>query len=191
MKLITKVGILTIVLLTTACAQFKIVKSTQTNVKGFTVTPATEWSKSPFEVGPNAEAWTMDGFNLNTMYVFGELSNGQTIFNNVDESLPMPKFRPDMLPNELEDLVKTSIVNLNYGGLTIQSKNVRPEPLGDQIAFRFEIEFFDPDGLKKSGDIMIWVKEEKLYGMMFIAPTMHYYNVYKANLEQTFNSIKA
>lgn len=189
MKIFHKIFVISAILLTTSCAQFKLVPASQLNVKGFSVKPATTWSKSPFQPGKKVELWTIDGYSLNQMMVFGEVEDGEPLLKEVNKELPMPKFRANMLPNELEDLIKTSIINQEDGKLKITTKNVRPQQLGEQIAFRFEFEYFNGDGLKKNSDVIVWVKEEKLYGMMFTAPSLHYYESYKAALEQTYNSI--
>ncbi|MCC2608151.1 hypothetical protein [Planctobacterium marinum] len=191
MKLIKKILIVSAVLLVTSCAQFKLIPASELKVKGFSVLPATSWSKSPFEPGEKAEVWTIDGYSLNQMLVFGEIKEGETLLKETSKELPMPKFRAEMLPNELEDLVKTSIINQEDGTLKIETKNVRPQQIGEQVAFRFELEFFDANGLKKNSDVIVWVKDKQLFGMIFTAPTLHYYESYKPALNKTYNSIKA
>lgn len=174
----------------TACAQYKLIKKQSVSVNGITVTPTIEWNKSPANIGKNVEIWTVDGHSLNEFLILGGIPSGNSLFKTNNKELPMPAFKADMLPNELEDLVLTSLNNLMGGKLELTASNMRPENFAGEMGFRFNVNYFTEDGLAKQGDIVVSVRDGKLFGLVFIAAKMHYYTKYQAEIDSLIKTAK-
>ena len=185
-----KIIIISTVILLTACAQFKLVKTEPINVHGITILPETTWNKSPWDIGKNTQVWTADGHSLNELIFIGNVKTGEKLFKANNKELPMPSFDASMLPNELQDLITSSIKNLMGGKISINAQNVRPQEFSGNMGFRFNVSFFTEDGLEKKGDIIMAIKDDQLFAIAFIAAKLHYFSKYEKSVDQMFKTAK-
>ena len=184
-----KITTLFLCLFLASCVSYKLVKTQSVNVKGINVTPTVAWNKSPWAPGKNVEVWTADGQSLNEVIFIGGIENGKTLFEARNKELPMPKFSSTMLANELETLTLSSFKNLYGGQIDLKSSNMRPHMIGDQMGFRFNLSYFTEDGLEKSGDVLVSVKDDRFYAVVFIAAKLHYYDKYQPSVDAMLNSV--
>lgn len=188
-KMITRGLLVATVLSLSACVQYSLVPAnTAVQAQGFTVTPGSDWNKSPFPPGPKVQTWTTDGEQLNQLMLIGKVSEGESLFKSPSKSIPMPSFKSDMLPFDIEALVRTSLKNLAGGELTINTQGLKPAKFGEQNGFRFEVSYFTQQGLLKHGDVLAAIKDEQLYLMIFTAAKTHYYQAQLPEVEQLFQS---
>ncbi|MCY7294951.1 hypothetical protein [Alteromonas sp. a30] len=177
------------ILFLSSCAGYKLINAKSVNVKGMNVQPQTMWSKTPDSLGNNVELWTVDGRQLNQLIFIGALANNQRLFTPPSKELPMPVFKAGMLPNEMQDLVSSSLKNLYGGDVDITTSNLRPTEVAGQIGFRFNLSYFTKNGLAKQGDVLVLEKDKRLYSMIFIATKLHYFDKHAPEFDHMANSI--
>ncbi|KID57534.1 hypothetical protein JF50_10105 [Pseudoalteromonas luteoviolacea] len=173
----------------TSCAAFKLVKPQSATVHGITLTPTSSWNKVNGNPHKKSQLWTKDGLALNELYIIGNIANGETIFKSSNKELPLPSFKAGMLPNELEEFVKTSLKNSHGGSINVNTESMAPQMIGEDVGFRMELSYFLEGGLKKSVDALVAVKNDKLYMVMYISPSLHYAERYKAEVNSIFGSV--
>jgi len=162
-------------LVVSGCAQYSLVSAGTQKVGDLTVNPQSEWSKAANSgLGPKTILWTKDGSQLNRLVFFNGIANGKSIYTSYSRELPLPKFRTDMLPNELAELVEGTIRNRNGGKVDARTSNLRPQKVGEEVGFRFDLAYTNVDGLDKAGEVVAITKSDKLYMIMFDAAALHY-----------------
>ena len=102
----------------------------------------------------------------------------------------MPEFRANMLPNELMELVVTSLKNSSGGELVIDATNLRPQRLQGSIGFRFDMSYYDSNGLARRADCIMVKKDDRLNLIIFSAAGMHYYPKEAAEVDSIFSSLQ-
>ncbi|TQV74184.1 hypothetical protein FKG94_16385 [Exilibacterium tricleocarpae] len=183
--------ILTLFILSlSGCVQYSLVPAKTTTGGGIQITPSIAWNKAPSQYNPgkNTEVWTADGQSLNQLVFVGGVSTGSPIFKQPNKNIPMPAFSSDMLPNEIEEMVETSIKNRYNGQVAVDTSNLRPAKFGDNRGFRFNVEYFTVNGLQTKGDVIASIKDDQLYMIIFTAAGMHYYDKYIGEVEKLFAS---
>lgn len=175
----------------TACVQYTLIPANQTvSYKSINITPSGNWNKSPAKPGTNVEVWTRDGEAINQLMLIGDISVGQALFKQPSKGTPMPVFKSDMLPDDIQTLVKTSIQNLSAGQLTITTRNLRPVSVGEDFGFRFDFDFYTSSGLHKKGDVLAAIKNNQLYVIIYSASSTHYYDAYQSDIEAMFSGVQ-
>lgn len=188
-KFISSLLITVCALLLAACQPYSLVRANSpAKLNGFSVTPGEEWSKASYKMGPKAVTWTSNGEVLDQLILIGDINNGESLFKNTNKDLPMPSFSSDMLPFDVETLVKTSLKNTASGEIDVKTENLQPADFGNVSGFRFNISFFTANGLLKTGDVLGAVKDGKLYLMIYAAADMHYYKTRLPEVEKVFAS---
>lgn len=177
-------------LLLASCASYKLVEpATPVTVKGMQIQPRIAWNKAPHAPGNYVEVWTADGHQLNELILVGQVDEGTSLFELPNKELPMPAYKAGMLPNEMEDLVTTSLKNWYGGELDISTANLRPMDVAGQIGFRFNLDFYTKDGLAKRGDVVVVEKDNRFYSMILIGTKIHYYDSLAEEFEMMANSL--
>ena len=188
-NLIKRLAVVGLISALAGCVQYSLVTAgSAVAAKGITVTPSMDWNKSPANLGKKAEVWTHDGESLDQLIFIGGISEGEALFNSQNKALPMPTFNPTMLPNDVEDLVKTSLKNLAGGELQIDTSNLKPAQFGDAFGFEFELDYFEKSGLKKRGNAFVAIKNEQLYMILFTAADLHYFGEHLPEVRKLFES---
>ena len=174
-------------ILLTGCVQYSLVSSNQlATPQSISVVPSGDWNKSPVKMGKKTEIWTRDGEALNQLIFVGGVNDGESLFKEMNKDIPMPTFSPDMLPNDIEDLVSTSIKNLANGTIEVNTSNLKPSQVGESFGFRFNFDFYTESGLYKKGDALAAIKDDQLYVIIFIATSLHYYDAYLPEINDIF-----
>lgn len=185
-----KIFITLILLLLTSCSVFKLIKPVTVSAHGIEITPVTSWSKMNLNPHKKSDIWTKDGFGLNELFIIGNIADGETIFKSVNKELPLPQFKSNMLPNELEEFIKTSFKNNYNGKITVKTESLEPYMLGNDVGFRLQLSYYLESGLAKDIDAVMSIKNGKLFLVMYIAPQIHYSEKYRTEINEIFKSIK-
>lgn len=122
---------------------------------------------------PSVRLLTMDGPMLNRLYLVGGLSRGQGLIKAVSKEKPVPTYRADMSPSELAEFTADTVVALGYQ--RVQTAKLRPAKFGAVDGLRFDIKAQTDSGLEISGVAQLCEDKEKLFLVLYLAPTEHYF----------------
>jgi hypothetical protein len=144
------------------------------------VTPSTTWNAAPAMVVPNtrksAQTWTQDGLLLNRISIIPAVPDGESVFVSRDKDVALPVFKADMLPNEIEELVESSLVKFfGEGNAVVNTSGLRPQRFGDNNGFIFDFEASLTDSPDYRGMVGAFIANDHLYLVMYSAAEPHYY----------------
>jgi len=183
-----RIAALLAVFLCAGCTIYSLVNPGRVEIGNtFAVHPDFSWSK--FEFGKN-ETWTVDGMGLQSIQFTKGIKDGDTLYEPrfVKETSPMPEFDKNMSPIEIKDfIIATSTA---VGALNIVETNFQPIKLASIDAFRAEFSYTMEDGLDRQGFAIGFVREEKLYVIMYSGAKLHYYGKHKDDVERMLNTIE-
>lgn len=131
---------------------------------------------------------TIDGWGLNRLYVIDGLNSGQYIVRAARKEQPTPTFKAGMTPTEQVEFVAESVAALGYQ--RVETENLRPAKVGDKDALRADIVAKTPEGLDISGVTQIAEVNGRLYVILYLAPTEHYFRATQAEVESVMNSAR-
>ncbi len=145
------------------------------------VTVDDDWNLAPARFTPasrkQSRTWTQDGLLLDRLLIIPAVADGETLFVSHSKSAALPVFHADMLPNEIEELVESSIVKLyGEGQSAVSTSNLRPQGFGEHGGFMFDIEAAITESPDYRGSVGAFVVDEKLYMVVFLAAEPHYFN---------------
>jgi hypothetical protein len=93
------------------------------------------------------------------------------------KSAALPIFKADMLPNELEELVESSIVKLfGEGAAVVSTANLRPHRYGENAGIRFDLDITVSDSAPYKGTVGAFIAREHLYLIYFLGVLPYYYD---------------
>ena len=151
------------------------------------------WNRAPGMSTPSvrsgAETWTKDGMLLDRLVISPAIPDGQPIMVSRNKSAALPVFRKDMLPNELEELVESSIVKLfGEGSAVVSTSNLRPHRYGDITGIRFDLEATVTESPPYRGTVGAFIAGDKLYLMYFLAAVPYYHDKHIREAEAVIQS---
>jgi len=157
------------------------------------VTADQNWNKAPSTLTPLARSqtrtWTQDGLLLDRLIIIPGVADGEPIFNSRDESDALPVFRTDMLPNEIEALVESSIVKFfGEGQSAVSTSNLRPQGFGEYGGFMFDFAAAITESPDYRGLVGAFIVDDKLYMVIFLAADPYYYDKYAARADAIIKS---
>jgi hypothetical protein len=162
-----------------ALAAYKLISAnTSVNVgkSALTVTPPEAWNRLPGMVGKKAEAWTLDGLNLNEVTFFGGIASGETLVRERNKKdKPLPKFSASMLAPDVIGMYETTLRGVTDTAQYATDK-VEPATFAGQPGFRFNFSYTVGDEVKRKGEGIGAIISGKLYMMVFASPQTHYYD---------------
>ncbi len=203
MRLLPALLLLTIL---AACGgQYSLVKTDRQVIgQAYSVEPQLEWSRQSvrFPVDPKwqetgettrafhfYEIWTVDGFRLQSLFLFEGVPDGDPLFPRTDipqERLPV--FRGTMQAGEVSQFVVASLSQL--GNNAIEARNLRPASFGTLPGFRFELAYFSQTGLKFDGMAVGTVNRGILHLILFTGARSYHFPKYRDAVERLFDSIE-
>lgn len=159
------------------------------------VTAGNGWNLAPpgFVGGSRkgAQTWTQDGLALNRLVLIPGVPDGETLLVDRQNQAALPSFRSDMLPNELEELVESTLVKyFGEGTATVSTANLRPQTFGDARGVMFDVSAQLAESPDYKGTIGAFVADEKLYTIWYIAADPHYYDKHAEAAESIIRSAK-
>lgn len=151
------------------------------------------WNLAPYNTGgggrKNAQAWTRDGLLLDRLVFIPAVPDGESIIVSRDKSAALPTFRKDMLPNEIEELVESTIVKyFGEGQAAVSTSKLRPHSYGGQRGFMFDINAVVTDSPMYNGVVGAFIADEKLYLMWFMGAEPFYYEKHLSEAEAVIRS---
>ena len=125
----------------------------------------------------DAQTWTRSGVLLDRFYVIPAVKDGQPLFKQQDQSEALPVFLTGMLPNELMELMESSVVKLfGESNSFVSTANLRPYRFGETPGVLFDFEATVVDGPKYKGVVGMIKTGDELYVMMYPGADPHYFD---------------
>lgn len=189
MNVLRQVTILAAALTMTACAtqSYTLVPPGAVNVGDLQVAAQQSWNKAPEGTGASRKAtemWTRDGLLLDRLIIIPAVPDGESIFQERDKQAALPKFRADMLPNEIEELTESSITKLfGEGQASVETSNLRPQRYGNDRGMMFNMDIKVTDSPDYRGLAGAFIADRKLYLMMYIAADPFYFDKHVDEVE--------
>ena len=185
MNMIRRIFWLVPIALTGCVAGFTLVAPGMVVVEDLNVQVDQSWNRAPSSqvaMGrQGAEGWTHDGMLLDQLVIIPAVPDGEAVFYTRERTAALPVFRRDMLPNEIEELVESSLGKyFGEGQAVVSTRNLRPYRYGDQPGVRFDVAASVTDSPDYRGTVGAFVANEKLYLMFFLAAVPHYYDKHLA-----------
>jgi hypothetical protein len=139
------------------------------------------WNSVPAYLTPAAredtQTWTRNGVLLDRFYVIPAVKEGQPIFKQQEESEALPNFQAGMLPNELMELMESSVVKLfGEGNSVVSTSNLRPYRFGESPGILFDFEATIVDGPKYKGVVGMVENGDELYVLMYLGADPYYFD---------------
>ena len=181
------------VALTGCVVPFSLVTPGVVAVEDLTVQASSGWNHAPVHQRPFARkesvAWTKDGLLLDRLVFIPGVPDGEPLLATREKTAAMPVFRADMLPNELEELVESSIVKFfGEGQAVVNTENLRPHRFGDNRGVLFDLSATVTDSPEYRGLVGAFIADDRLYVMYFLGATPHYYGKHIAEAEAAIKS---
>jgi hypothetical protein len=172
---------------------YSLVTAGPVMIQDLNVRADTGWNRAPGMSTPSvrsgAETWTKDGMLLDRLVISPAIPDGQPIMVSRNKSAALPVFRKDMFPNELEELVESSIVKLfGEGSAVVSTSNLRPHRYGDITGIRFDLEATVTESPPYRGTVGAFIAGDKLYLMYFLAAVPYYYDKHIKEAEAIIQS---
>lgn len=114
---------------------------------------------------------TVNGPFLDRLYAM-TLEPGESMFPPRDRNAPRVAFRSDMTDTELVEFVTDSLAQTFEAP---EAQALRPQNIGSTAGVRFDIATRTQEGLNFSGTALVARANGKFNGLIFLAPTEHYY----------------
>lgn len=167
---------------------------TRTVGEKLSVNASAGWNLAPAYAAAGrkgAETWTQDGLLLDRLVFVPAIPDGQPIFTSNDKSAALPPFRKGMLPNEVEELMESSIVKyFGEGQAAVSTSNLRPHTFGEHRGYLFDIEAVVTDSPSYRGVVGAFIVDDELYIMWFVGAEPYYYGKHLAEAEAIIRSAR-
>lgn len=153
------------------------------------------WNQAASTMSPfsrkDAQVWTRDGLLLNRLLIIPAVPAGEPIFSVPSKTAALPVFRTDMLPNEIEELVESSMVKLlGEGASTVSTSNLRPVKYGERRGVMFDFTGRLTDGPDYKGLVGSVVANDQLYLMIYFGADPHYFDKHRDEAEAMIRSVR-
>lgn len=164
------------------CAtSFTLVSPGMVAIEDLQVRADAGWNKAPAarvsSARQGSQTWTRDGMLLDRLVFIPAVADGEAIMVSRNPSAALPVFKADMLPNELEELVESSMVKLfGEGNAVVSTANLRPHRFGDRTGVRFDVDATVTDSPPYRGTVGAFIANERLYVVYFLAATPYYFD---------------
>lgn len=136
-----------------------------------------------------AQIWTRDGLLLDRLAFIPGILDGETLLISRDKGAALPTFSKDMLPNEVEELVESSIVKyFGEGQAAVATSNLRPHKFGEQRGYMFDLDAVVTDSPRYKGVVGAFIANDELYIMWYIGAMPFYFDKHRADAEAIIRS---
>ena len=179
-----------------SCAiSYTLVAPATISLDGLQLAPVRAWNRAPRQVTPylrrNAEVWTRDGLLLDRLIVIPGVADGATLFVSRQKDAAFPVFRASMLPNELEELVESSVAKLfGEGNAAVETAGLRPHRFGEHRGVLFNLTVKVSDGPDYKALVGAFVAREELHSVMYFGAEPYYYDKHLADAEQLITAAR-
>ena len=189
------IPMLLVVFLGGCATAFTLVGPGSVAVGDLQVTANSSWNKAMSTMTPYArrdtQVWTSDGLLLDRLMIIPAIAEGEALFKTTEKDVALPVFRANMLPNEVAELVESSIVKvLGEGDVAVSSSGLRPQKFGDERGALFDMHAELGDGPDYRGVAGGFVANDKLYLVIFLGADPHYADKHRAAAEALIKSAR-
>jgi hypothetical protein len=162
-------------------------------IDNMNVNAGSGWNLAPSYAGgrdrKNAQRWTQDGLLLDRLVFIPRIPDGEPLAVSRSKDAALPAFRKDMLPNELEELVESTIVKyFGEGQAAVSTSNLRPHRYGEHRGVLFDIDAVVTESPTYKGVVGAFIASEELYVMWYIAADPYYYGKHLPDAEAVIRS---
>lgn len=138
-----------------------------------------------------AQTWTKDGMLLDRLTFIPAVADGEALLQSQRKDAALPVFRKDMLPNEIEELVESTIVKqYGEGNAAVTTSNLRPHRFGEQRGIMFDVAATVSESPEYKGVVGAFVANEQLYVMWYFAAEPFYYGKHLPAAEAIIKSAR-
>lgn len=139
------------------------------------------WNTVPAMMTPfmreGAQVWTRNGVLLDRFFVIPGVKDGETVFRQAEKSEALPVYRAGMLPNELMELMESTVVKLfGEGNAVVSTDRLRPYRFGETPGVMFDVEAQVVDSPQYKGVVGMMKSGDELYVIMYLAADPHYFD---------------
>ena len=178
-----------------ACVAYSAVKPGTVQVGALQVDPSMMWSAAPNGASGytnrKTQVWTQDGLLLNRIIIVPGVADGKPIFKQANKSQALPVFESDMLANEVEELVESSIVKLfGEGQVAVHTEKLRPNRFGENRGFLFNMLVSVSDGPDYRGLTGAFIHDQQLYLLIYLGAEPYYYEKRREEAEALIKSAR-
>ena len=162
-------------------------------IDDMSVNAGSGWNLAPAYAGSrdrkNAQRWTRDGLLLDRLVFIPAIPDGEPLAVSRSKDAALPVFHKDMLPNELEELVESTIVKyFGEGQAAVSTSNLRPHRFGEDRGVLFDIDAIVTESPTYKGVVGAFIASEQLYVMWYIAADPYYYDKHLSDAEAVIQS---
>lgn len=137
------------------------------------------------------QTWTKDGLLLDRLTIIPEVPDGETLLISRAKDAALPVFRKDMLPNEIEELVESTLTKLfGEGEAVVSTSNLRPHRFGEHRGILFDISATVTESPEYKGIVGAFIVDEKLNVMWYVGADPYYYDKHLAAAEAIIKSAR-
>jgi hypothetical protein len=184
------------VLVLAGCAGMRPALGTYAVGKGMTVQFDRTWTDvGPVVSGvPELKMFTYDGGLLNRILTLDGLPPGRAMVAQVSASQrrttdkQVPMVRAGMSELELVEFVADSLSQLEYQRIT--TEDVTPHSFSGRDGVSFAITAATTDGLNISGKAIATQVADRVYLLIFLAPSEHYFGAFRDEVGRIFESAR-
>ena len=136
-----------------------------------------------------SQVWTRDGLLLDRLVFIPAVLDGETLLVSRNKAAALPTFSKDMLPNEIEELVESTIVKyFGEGQAAVTTSNLRPQQFGERRGFMFDLDAIVTESPQYKGVVGAFVADDELYIMWYIGATPYYFDKHLADADAVIRS---
>lgn len=178
-----------------ACVSITLQKPGTVRVGALQVTAQDSWNVLPAAMTPfarkGAQVWTRDGVLLDRLMIIPSVPEGEPLFSEPDKAIALPRFKADMLPDEIAQFTESSLVKLlGEGGTVVKTANLRPARFGEQRGVMFDLRATLTEGPAYRGTAGAFIASGQLNMVLFIGADPHYYDRSRPAAEAVITSAR-
>lgn len=173
-----------------ACAAIKAVPAGPYASGGNQITVGRTWTDMGrlFDASKGVRMLSIDGPQLNRLFVIDGLKTGEFIIRPASKERPTPTWKAGLTPTEQVEFLADSLAAMQYH--RVETDNLRPVKVGERSGVRFDISAQTVDGLNISGIAQLVEAGDRLYILLYLAPTEHYFDATRAEVESIMASAR-
>ncbi len=174
---------------------YTLVEPGPRSIDKLTVTASSGWNLAPgFATAgkrKTAQTWTQDGLLLNRLVFIPAVPDGQPIVTSNTKDAALPVFHKDMLPNEIEELVESTIVKtFGEGQAAVSTSRLRPHRFGDNKGIMFDVSAVVTESPVYKGVVGAFIASDELYIMWYFGAEPYYYGKHLSDAETIIGSAR-
>ena len=181
-------------LMLSACVTgYTLVEPGPHSIDKLTVNASSGWNLVPANAASgdrkNSQRWTQDGLLLNRLVFIPAVPDGEPLATSRAKDAALPVFRKDMLPNEIEELLESTIVKyFGEGQAAVSTSNLRPHRFGEHRGLMFDINAVVTESPMYKGVVGAFIANDELYIMWYIGADPYYYDKHLSDADAIIRS---